>query len=131
MMEIATHAPPMSVLIVEDSWIVLRGLESLLGDLGVAIMGCAGNLPDALRLAQTLTPTFALVDLNLRGQMADSVVDCLIERQVPVILSSGYAREGLPARFAQIPLCCKPYDANDLMNLIGSAVKHPVWPGVH
>jgi DNA-binding NarL/FixJ family response regulator len=121
-MSAAPELPPVSCLIVEDSWVVAHGLESVLRSFGVSILGPAGTVADALSLARTTTPGVALIDLNLRGRMADEVVDCLIERHVPVILTSGYAREGLPDRFRELPLCSKPYGAEELLRLIKSAL---------
>ena len=80
-----------SVLIVEDSWLLAEQVESWLSDDGVAITGKAATTNDALLLAQSERPGFALVDLNLGGELADGLIEKLVSRGIKIVVVTGYS----------------------------------------
>lgn len=108
-----------TALVVEDSFMVLMGLEALLEQHGVEIVGTAATVAQALALAASTTPDCAILDVNLDGEMIFPVADLLIGRGVPVIITTGYSpRETLPARFAAVPTLQKPYEARALLSMV-------------
>ncbi len=109
-------------LVAEDSFLILFGLEMLLAQHGIDIVGPASTMKEALALAETGAATIAILDVNLHGEMVYPVADRLIERGVPVIFTTGYAAEGtLPPRFAGVPTIQKPYESGVLMDLVEAA----------
>ena len=103
----------MRVLLVEDSWLVALGLQSILENMGVVVSGPVATVAEAAaRLGETGRFDAAVVDMNLRGEMAYDLVDRLNERDIPVVVVTGY--EVLPSladkavTILQKPLRAKP-----------------------
>jgi two-component system, response regulator PdtaR len=64
----ARAVQPLRVLIVEDEALVAMEIEDLLEELGAEVVGNAGDAEEAVRLAETLRPDCATMDIRLRGQ---------------------------------------------------------------
>src|SRR5262245_56395470 len=79
------------VLIVEDQWHVAIALRSLLEAEGMEVSGPAGKIADAHQLADEHKPELAVVDINLKGEMAYSLIDDLHDRGLRIVVISGYA----------------------------------------
>jgi CheY-like chemotaxis protein len=79
------------VLIVEDTWHVANALKALLEELGASVVGPATTLDVAERLLAAQTPEVAIVDINLRGEMAYRLIDRLNDRGARIVVISGYA----------------------------------------
>ena len=56
-----------SVLLVDDHWLLLEGLNNLLTAQGIEVAGMADNGPEALELAQALRPDVILMDIRMPG----------------------------------------------------------------
>ena len=103
------------VLIVEDSWPVAKALGSVLGDLGMVVTGPTSTIVEAERLAVDEKLELALVDLNLKGEMAWGLVDWLHQRGLRVIVLTGYA--GLPPPLHKAnAIVQKPFGADELVD---------------
>ena len=79
------------VLVVEDQWHVAKALKSLLEAEGMEVSGPASTTADALRLAIEQKPGVAVVDINLKGEMAYDLIDRLCDQGVHIVVASGYA----------------------------------------
>ena len=108
------------VLVVEDSWHVAYALKSLLEELGMSVAGPAASLDEAERLLPLREPEVAIVDINLKGEMAYGLIDRLHDRGVRVIVISGYAvpqvAQGKVAAILQ-----KPFSAKSLLAILRQA----------
>ena len=103
------------ILIVEDSYLVLIGLEAMCDKLGWEIVGPASRLGEALALAQSATFDAALLDVNLDGQMSWAVADVLRARRIPFAFTTGYDQSNiLPAHLVGAPVLAKPYRIDDV-----------------
>jgi DNA-binding response OmpR family regulator len=80
----------MRVLVVEDSWPVANAIKRLAENAGMVVVGPAATVAEADQLLLTLTPDVAIVDINLRGEMAYGLIDRLCMKDVPTIATSGY-----------------------------------------
>jgi len=60
----------------------------------------------------------AILDVNLGGEMVFPAADLLIERGVPVVLTTGYDKSALPSRFSGVALCEKPVGTRRLINMV-------------
>ena len=79
------------VLVVEDHWHIASALKSLLATKGMEVSGPAGSAAAALQLAAKDKPELAVVDINLKGEMAYDLIDQLHDQGVRVVVVSGYA----------------------------------------
>lgn len=99
------------VLVVEDEALIAMALEDILLDLGCEVVGPASTVEAALALAASEQLDGALLDINVRGKLIYPVAERLIDRNVPVVLCSGYAlTSAIPAPFNDLPQIAKPYN---------------------
>jgi CheY-like chemotaxis protein len=111
------------VLIVEDEMFVAILLEDMLAELGHKVAGMASRLAGALSLVNTLDFDFAILDVNLAGEMSFPVADLLAEKGVPYVFSTGYGRPGIVPAHAHRPVLSKPFSSADLQSAIASALQ--------
>lgn len=104
------------VLVVEDEALIALDLEGILEDLGHEVVGVAGGIEQALELLDSLDPPpdIAIVDANLGGRSSRPVVDALQERDVTVLVASGYGARELNGFGFDSPSINKPYTARDI-----------------
>jgi PAS domain S-box-containing protein len=114
----------MRLLVVEDELLVSMLIEEILGELGAAVAGPYGRLADGLAAAKAERFDGAILDLNLAGESADPLADLLLARGVPFVFITGYQRESIDRRYANVPVLQKPVDAaaleSVLLTLLGS-----------
>lgn len=110
----ATELAGRRILVVEDSPVVAEASEDMLRDMGCIVVGPAANMASALQLAGEEDLDAAIVDINIRGGKAFSALKVLHSRQIPFILTSGYADWSLPEEWRDKPRLAKPYTPNML-----------------
>lgn len=102
------------ILLVEDSWHVAHALETILENIGMIVAGPAATIAEAEKLIHAQRPDVAVIDMNLRGEMAYGLVAHLHARDVPVIVVSGY--EVLPCvQESAAAVLTKPIRAESLL----------------
>jgi DNA-binding response OmpR family regulator len=79
------------VLVVEDHWHVANALRSVLETEGMQVSGPAASLAEAERLLAASAPDLAVVDINLKGEMAYGLIDQLRDQGVRIVVVTGYA----------------------------------------
>lgn len=112
------------LLVVEDEYLLADELATELEDAGAVVIGPAGDLAAAtalIRREQRIDA--AILDVNLGGEMVFPAADLLIERGIPIILTTGYDISALPARFGGVPLCEKPVSRRRLVQAV-SGILH-------
>jgi CheY-like chemotaxis protein len=118
---VATHAiaelRDLQVLVVEDSWHVASALKALLEELEVKVAGPAATPAEAKRLLTERKPDVAIVDINLKGEMAYELIDSLNERGVRVVVISGYAIPQV-AQSKVAAVLQKPFSAKALLAIL-------------
>lgn len=112
------------LLVVEDETLVAMMLEVMLDSMGCVVVGVAGTLSKGLALAsdEAVPLDGAILDVNLGGETVYPVAERLAARDVPFIFCTGYGLAGLAADFAHVPTLAKPYQAEDLGNLLARTV---------
>ena len=85
--------------------------EEMLGDFGYEVVGPAQSLAVANELVTTERLDAAIIDVNIRGWKVFAVANVLIERNIPFLLTSGYAGWNLPVNLEDRPRLLKPYGA--------------------
>ena len=101
-----------SVLVVEDEYLLAIDVVQRLHQEGAKVLGPVGAVDDALDLLDaTEALDGAVLDINLSGEMVFPVADALQERGVPFVFTTGYDQASIPARYAHVTRCEKPFDA--------------------
>jgi len=110
-----------TVLVVEDSWHVAKAMKSALEQRGMHVVGPAANTSQARQLAAEQKPKLALVDMNLKTELACGLIEGLHGQGIQVIVVSGYTvpplPEGMVAAFLQ-----KPITESDLITMLCATV---------
>jgi DNA-binding NtrC family response regulator len=109
------------VLVVEDAWHVAEAMKLVLEGVEIDVIGPAATVAEATRLISSQRPDLALVDVNLKQEMACALIDDLHERGIPIIIVSGYAVPPVAmekaAAFVQ-----KPFSGRELMLAISRVI---------
>ena len=99
-----------NILIVEDESLVAMLLETILEDMGCAIVGPISNIDDALKLLADNVPLDgALLDVNVAGREVFPVAVALQAKGIPFVFSTGYGEGGLPVEWRGLPVIQKPF----------------------
>ena len=108
------------VLIVEDHWHIAIALKTLLDDTGAGVIGPAATVAEAERLLAEQEPDLAVVDINLKGEMAYALIDELHEQGVRLVIVTGYAV--LPQAMQKIAVVVhKPFNEPELLAALRAA----------
>lgn len=111
------------ILVVEDEYMLADELESELEEAGAIVIGPAGTLEGALALINSGDRIDgAILDVNLRGEMAFAAADALMQRGIPFVFTTGYDLSALPPRFADVGRCEKPISIRKVAAAIGRVI---------
>lgn len=100
----------MRILVVEDSPVIATAMEEMLLAFGHVPLGPVGNMAAALASVENETMDAAIVDLNIRGTKAFSLLSILARRRIPFIIVSGYADWKMPDEWADCVRLQKPFN---------------------
>ena len=107
------------VLVVEDEYYLAKDVRRTLKTEGAEILGPFPSHEDAMAAISERTPDCAILDVNLGRGASFDLADQLRARGVPFLFFTGYDREVIPSRFADVPRLEKPVDTS---RLVSSAV---------
>ena len=113
------------LLMVEDEVLVGMMAKRIVEDLGATVIGPYGGLADGLAAAHNERFDGALLDFNLAGELADPLADLLIARGVPFVFITGYQRDSIDRRYANVPVLPKPLEAETLERVLVSLLEPP------
>nr|WP_131196209.1 HWE histidine kinase domain-containing protein [Lichenihabitans psoromatis] len=109
------------LMLVEDSMMIALDAQGMMSDAGLGVE-IAGNVADALRTLKVGAFDAAVLDVNLSGETSFPVADALLAGGVPFVFATGYGESTMiPARFRNVTVVAKPYDAKTLLHALGSA----------
>jgi CheY-like chemotaxis protein len=111
----------LSILVVEDVWQVAKAMQRVLEQLDVIVLGPTATAMEARRLVAAQRPRAAIVDVNLKGEMAWDLIDELCEQGIHVVVISGYAQP-LVQRSRPIAYLQKPFAESELMAALHAIV---------
>jgi CheY-like chemotaxis protein len=103
------------VLVIEDEYFLAEDIVQSLAALGARIVGPYGDLGEATAAVDgNVAIDAAIVDINLRNEMALPLARVLRSRNVPLVFTSGYDRSSIEPEFQDVRLWSKPLDLKAL-----------------
>ena len=120
---IATRPPGGSVFLVEDEVMIRMMVVDMLGELGYRVAAEAGEINEAIRLAQCSEYDFAILDVNVNGRVISPVAELIKARNRPFIFATGYGSAGLPEEYRDRPALQKPFQIETLAQMIDATLK--------
>jgi CheY-like chemotaxis protein len=118
-----TRPPRGSVFLVEDEVMIRMMVADMLNELGYTVAAEAGEIGEAIRLAQSTYFDLAILDVNVNGKVISPVADLLKARGRPFIFATGYGSSGLPEEYRDRPALQKPFQLETLGKVIDSTLK--------
>jgi DNA-binding response OmpR family regulator len=119
----ATRPPRGSVFLVEDEVMIRMMVTDMLEELGYTVAAEAGEVGEALRLAETTDFDVAILDVNVNGKVISPVADLIRSRNRPVIFATGYGSSGLPEEYRDRPALQKPFQIETLGKVIEATLR--------
>ena len=107
----------MTVLVVEDDFIVAYDMQMMLEEQGARVLGPATSLAEAQELLARERPTAAVLDVNLNGEYVFPLVDELLAKDVSFVFATAYADDDrlFPQAARSAPRLPKPVLPNVLI----------------
>src|SRR6201988_2545541 len=118
----ATRPAGGSVFLVEDEVMIRMMVADMLEELGYRIAAEAGEIGEALKLAQSTEYDFAILDVNVNGKVISPVADLIKARNRPFIFATGYGSSGLPEEYRDRPALQKPFQIETLAKAIATVL---------
>lgn len=123
----AAGSDPISVLIVEDDFLIGYESESALVDAGFRVVGVAATAEEALAIARREKPAVAVMDIRLAGSRdgVEAAGDLFRELGVRCIFATAHDDRETRARaepFAPLGWLAKPYTMASLVALVRRGV---------
>ena len=97
-----------SIFLVEDEGLIRLLVADMIEELGHRVVAEAGNIQEALVLAETAVFDHAILDINIGGSSIVPVAEIVDRRGLPFIFMSGYGSGGRPEAFIERPALQKP-----------------------
>ena len=119
----AAKPPGGSVFLVEDEVMIRMMVADMLEELGYSVAAEAGEINEAIRLAETTEFDIAILDVNVNGKVISPVADVIQARNRPFVFATGYGAQGLPEEFRNRPTLQKPFQMETLAQMITTALK--------
>jgi CheY-like chemotaxis protein len=108
------------ILVIEDSPVVGPFTVDVLEDLGCEVVGPAPNIAMARELIEGEDFDAALVDVHIRGERVFGLCEMLEAKDVPFILTSGYADWQMPDKLRDRPRLQKPYTIDQVREALAA-----------
>jgi CheY-like chemotaxis protein len=116
-------ATQLSVLVVEDEFLVATEIAAILEEAGHRVIGPVASVEAAAAvLAAGPKPGIAIIDVNLRGQSAAPIAVRLRELGVPFCVCSGYRSADLNESFGEVTMVQKPVTPANLLHAVAQIV---------
>lgn len=116
------------IMIVEDEVFFGIQIHDDLAAAGCAPLGPYTSLAAASAAVRQEKFDFAVLDLNLNGELAYPLADDLTGRGIPFLFLTGYGAATLPERLRSARRIAKPYDPAALLKEIARMLGSPAVP---
>ena len=106
------------VLILEDEFFLADDLARALRDAGGEPVGPVATIEQAEAIVAKVQLDAAILDLNLRGEMASDFAERLAATPLPCVIVSGYGEDSLPQSLTRLRRLEKPVGAPAVMEAL-------------
>ena len=110
------------ILLIEDSPVVAPYTVDVLTELGFIVVGTAPNMASARELIDSEEIDGALVDIHIRGERVFPLCELLSAKDIPFVLTSGYADWDMPEKWEDCPRLQKPYTIDQVAEAMKALV---------
>jgi len=107
-----------SIFLVEDEALIRLLLADMIEELEHRVVAEAGNIQEALVLAETAVFDLAILDINIAGSSIVPVAEIIDRRGLPFLFISGYGSAARPEAFIERPALQKPL----MLSKLGEAI---------
>ena len=112
------------VLVVEDDFLILMELETILGEAGAETAGCS-SVKDALVLAQQDGLAAAILDVRLGRETVAPVARELARRGIPFVFYTGqFDTDAMRAEWPGRRFVPKPSQPRTIVNAVADLLHH-------
>lgn len=112
-----------SVFLVEDEVMIRMMVADMLEELGYSVAAEAGEIGEAIKLAQSSEFDIAILDVNVNGRVISPVAEVIAARNRPFVFATGYGSQGLPEEFRGRPTLQKPFQMDTLAKVLEQVLK--------
>lgn len=119
----AERRPGGLVFLVEDEVMIRMMVADMLEELGYGVAAEAGEINEAIRLAQCTDYDLAILDVNVNGKVITPVAELIKARGRPFIFATGYGSSGLPEEYRDRPALQKPFQLETLARTIETTLR--------
>jgi ActR/RegA family two-component response regulator len=113
----------LSILVVEDDYYQATDTKRALERAGARVIGPSARPEEALGLIDRESPDCAVIDLNLGDGPSFVTAYRLVERNIPLLIVSGYDDIALPKDLLGVPRLEKPVDVADLVDALHAVMR--------
>jgi two-component system, response regulator PdtaR len=114
-----TRLDQLRVLVVEDEFLLADDLSRALAREGASVVGPVATAAGAQALVAEGGVDCAVLDINLRGELAYPLARELKERAIPFVFVTGYDGAEPAEALGEAPLLQKPVSAQDVIAAVG------------
>jgi DNA-binding response OmpR family regulator len=108
-----------TILLVEDEALLALDLQATLEDAGATVIGPIPSLTKAIKAAREARYDAAILDIDLQGQSVLPAAAIIAGRSIPFLFHTAYGEDlGGSDEFADVPLCSKPNDPEELVRIL-------------
>ena len=119
-----SRPPGCSVFLIEDEVMIRMMIADMLEELGHRVAAEAGDIEEAMTLAQSAEFDLAILDINIKGKLISPVVELIKARNRPFIFATGYGSAALPEEYRDRPAMQKPFQLGALAKMIDTVLNN-------
>ncbi len=113
----------LSVLLVEDEYLIALDAEQILKDLGAEKVEVIASWDDAEAYARDGQFDLAVLDVNINGKFSFPIADIIRGRGIPFVFASGYELGNRsPSDLGGAICVTKPYTSDRLKGALSAAL---------
>lgn len=114
----------LSVLLLEDEYLIAMDAEQTLMSFGVARVSVVNTLEEAAKAAADEPIDVAILDININGRSSFEVAQLLRAKGTPIVFASGYGSRQRNAAVAEDAIYLnKPYTKEALRESLVAALR--------